>query len=66
MTIDDLKQGKCELIILLRRGGKRKRLTGEVIENKNGRKHFYARCSPLHSYGPGTRVIRVLKKIKKE
>lgn len=62
MTINDLRPGKCELILFLRRG-ERKRVTGEVAE-KNGRKHLYARCSPRNSFGPGTKVIKILKRIQ--
>lgn len=61
MTISDLKSGKCELILFLRRG-ERKRVAGEVVANKKG-KHFYVRCSPKHSFGPGTKVIKVLKRL---
>lgn len=59
-TVGDLPTGRCRVTLQLRKQGE---LTarGEIIENKNRRKHFYTRNSPVKSFSPETVVLKYRK-----
>ncbi|MDO8424666.1 MAG: hypothetical protein Q7S70_01875 [bacterium] len=57
VTVGDLKPGYYDLSLSLRRG-EEKRVRGQVVKGKTER-HLIARCSPKHSFGPGTVVVRM-------
>ncbi len=61
--IGDLAAGRYDFTLLLRRG-ERVRVRGEVMRNRNGEKHFVARCSPKQSFAPNTEVLQHKKEVK--
>lgn len=66
MKISDLPMETHSVTLLLRKGKKRRRVQGNVIE-KGGKKHFVTRQSSTQSFGPGTQVLwyrKVVKEIK--
>lgn len=61
--IGDLAVGRYDLTLSLRRQGT-VRVRGEVVRNKNGGKHFLARCSPKQSFAPNTKVVQFKREVK--